>query len=102
MIDVIDVQALFLTDLRKKRHHGIFIPVLSRSRRRCVAKTAPFLQSGSAVTAPGSYPGDAGSIPASATNPDRLFLGGMTCLLLAAMVFVLYALIGAQMAMSFD
>jgi hypothetical protein len=33
---------------------------------------------------------------------DRDFYIGLTCLLLAAMVFVLYALIGAQMAMSFD
>lgn len=39
--------------------------------RRCAAKTALFnnhLQSGSAVTAPDSYSGDAGSTPASATN----------------------------------
>lgn len=42
------------------------------------------------------------TVPAGRGVCDCYFYGGVACLLMAALVFVLYALIGAQMAMSFD
>jgi hypothetical protein len=68
-INLQDVWFSAATPRRLSRREPQRHDAISRSRSRCVKKTAPyFLQGGSAVTAPGSCPGDTGSTPVPATS----------------------------------